>query len=171
MDFPKRKAPRLKDFDYSQDGYYFITICTNKRCNILSKIVGQGLAPAGVQLSEYGLIVKEQLMALEERYPTIKVDKYIIMPNHIHAIIVVDSTVEAVKTAGASPRPTVSDAVCTFKSLAARKIRQAGYKEQVFQSSFHDHIIRNKRDYQQTWSYIDGNAAKWEEDELNTVKI
>jgi len=113
------------------------------------------------------MIAEEQLLALEARYSYVRLDKYIIMPNHIHAIISIENTENA---AGASPRPTLSDIVCSFKSITARKIRQAGFNGSVFQSSFYDHIIRNERDYLEIWKYIDENAAKLENDELNGAR-
>ena len=101
---PKRKHPRLNDFDYSSNGAYFITVCTqNRRCT-LSRIVGRGLAPAetsDVKYTSFGKIAEQQLLLLEKRYNNLTVDKYVIMPNHIHAILILDD-----ETAGASPRPT-----------------------------------------------------------------
>ena len=81
MDLPNRKPTRLKNYDYSQNGYYFITICTHNKQKILCNIVGQGLAPAEMQLTDYGAIVNDEILALENRYNNIKIDKYIIMPN------------------------------------------------------------------------------------------
>ena len=87
--FPKRKHPRMDHFDYSTAGAYFITICTqNKRC-LLSHIVGQEFAPAEIRYTRYGQIVQEQLLLLEERYPSLTVDQYVIMPNHIHILLFV----------------------------------------------------------------------------------
>ena len=80
---PKRKHPRLDDYDYSTAGAYYITICTqNHRC-LLSRIVGRGLAPAETQYTVYGKIAEMQLFQLEKRYPILKVNQYVIMPNHI----------------------------------------------------------------------------------------
>ena len=96
MEFKKRKHPRLKEYDYSQNGCYFVTICTNNRVKILSKIVGRGLAPAEIEcdirLSKYGAIAKQQLFELEERFENVVIDYYCIMPNHIHLIIEIDET-------------------------------------------------------------------------------
>ena len=154
MDLPKRKPTRLKNYDYSQNGYYFITICShNKEC-IFSNIVGEGLAPPKIVLSKYGKIINTQLLNLEKRYSCIKVDKFVIMPNHIHIILMLQ------KTGGASPSPTVSDIVCSFKSLATRS---CGLKP-LWQRSFHDHIIRSEADYLKIWNYIDTNSQKWNED-------
>ena len=85
--FPKRKHPRLKNYDYSTVGAYYITICTHNRRCLLSHIVGHGLSSAETQYTAYGRIAEEQLLLLEKRYPSLKMDQYVIMPNHIHIII------------------------------------------------------------------------------------
>ena len=99
---PKRKHPRLYHYDYSTAGAYFVTICTHNRRCLLSRIVGRGLAPAEIQYTAYGQIAQEQMLLLEQRYPSLKIDQYVIMPNHIHAILLLE------ETAGASPHLTVS---------------------------------------------------------------
>ena len=159
---PKRKHPRLKGFDYSSNGAYFITICTENRRCVLSRIVGRGLAPAEVEYTEYGKIVDQQLLLLEERYEDAKIGPYVIMPNHIHLILNLSRS----ETAGASPRPTVMDIVCTFKSIATRECRHRGLATRLFQRSFHDHIIRDRNDYEEIYRYIYENPLAWEKDEL-----
>ena len=122
MDLPNRKRTRLKGYDYSLPGAYFVTICTKDKKCILSHItVGQGLAPAENRLTMYGLIAKEQIELLENRYEGIKIDRYVIMPNHIHILLSVNSP-----TAGASPCPTISDVICAFKSMTTRICRENG---------------------------------------------
>ena len=101
MKLPKRKPTRLKGYDYAKKGAYFITICVKDRVELLSEIVGQGLAPAENHLTVYGNIAREQVELLENRYSKITIDKYVIMPNHIHILI---SNFK--ETAGASPCPT-----------------------------------------------------------------
>ncbi len=112
---------------------------------LLSKItVGQGLAPAENALTSYGNIAKEQIELLCSNYNNINIDKYIIMPNHIHLII---SIIE--NAAGASPCPTISDVICALKSKITLLCKRNGFNEmQIFQNSFHDHIIRGEKDYQ-----------------------
>ena len=159
MNYPKRKHPRLKNYDYSLPGYYYVTIHTEQDGNILSR-VGRGLAPAEavVYLTAVGKIAQQQLFALEERYPYVKIDKFVIMPAHIHTIIRL--TEEA---AGASPRPTLTDIICAYKSLTTRLCNQAfhtpGHK--LFQTSFYETVLRNEQAYQECWLYIHGNPAKW----------
>ena len=159
MELPKRKPTRLKGYDYSSAGAYFVTVCTQNRECILGNIVGQGFTPTKMSLSQYGKIAKDQLLDLENRYKSIKIDKYVIMPNHIHIIVIVDNT------AGASPCPTISNVICSFKSLTTRICNNlCNRKQKIFQTSFHDHIIRGEKDYQKIWEYIDTNPLKWELD-------
>ena len=89
-----------------------------------------------------------------------QIDKYVIMPNHIHFILIITDA------AGASPRPTVMDAVCAFKSLATRRCRVLGFGGGLFQTSFHDHVIRDRADYDEAVKYICENPLKWHFDEL-----
>lgn len=171
--FPERKHPRLKEYDYSQNGYYFVTICCKDMRCFFGKImyavdsVGRGLAPAErvyhdaiLSLSAYGRIAEEQLFVLEKRYDFVKIDKYVIVPNHIHAIIIFDGA------AGVSPRPTLSDIVCAYKSLTTRSCNEiancAG--RQIFQKSFYDRVITNEKGYLEVWQYIDENPRKWQND-------
>ena len=87
------------------------------------------------------------------------------MPNHIHAIFVLRWD-----AAGASPRPTVTDIICAFKSLTTRECKKNGFMGQLFQTSFYDHIIRGREDYNAIVKYIYENPARWYYDELYTEK-
>lgn len=116
---PQRKHLRLDKYDYSVAGAYFVTICTQNRRCVLSRVVGRGLAPAeenGLEYTLFGKIAERQLISLKERYPYLSVDQYVVMPNHIHVIFTLESEV-----AGASPRPTITDIVCAYKSLTTYK--------------------------------------------------
>ena len=159
-EFPRRKHPRMPDYDYSTAGAYFITICTHNRKCLLSHIVGRGLAPAETVCSQYGEIAEEQLLQLENRFPTLKIDTYVIMPNHIHAILRLE------ETAGASPRPTVTDIVCAYKSLTTRACKQVSCMEKLFQTSFYEHVIRGQADYNEIAEYVQNNPKQWELDKL-----
>ena len=158
-ELPKRKHPRLKNYDYSSDGYYYVTINTYNNRAVLSK-VGRGLAPAEVEikLTPIGRIAEEQLFDLEKRYSGLNIDKYIIMPNHIHVILILNNS-----AAGASPRPTVPDIICAFKSLTTRICnKQFGTPgKKLFQTSFYDEIIENENHYLEAWQYIENNPLKY----------
>ena len=161
---PKRKHPRLKCYDYGSLGAYYITICTyNRRC-ILSKVVaGRGLTPAEIQYTEYGKIAEEQLLLLQKRYPCLEIDKYVIMPNHIHAVLILSH-----QTAGVNPRPTISDIVCAYKSLTTKACRKLCPQEEVFQTSFYEHVIRGRADYEEVARYSYENPMRWHLDKLYT---
>ncbi len=156
---PKRKHPRLNNYDYTSAGAYFITICTQDRRCLLSHIVGRGLAPAEIEYTEYGKLAEQELLSLEKRYNGLKIDQYCIMPNHIHFILVLEN-----ETAGASPRPTVMDIVCAYKSLATKECKKYHPIKKLFQTSFYDHIIRNQIDYNEIAQYIIENPQKWQQD-------
>lgn len=163
---PKRKHPRLKDYDYSRNGYYFVTISTEKNKPILSK-VGRGLAPAEnkIFLTQIGKIAEWQLFELEKRFSYVRIDKHVIMPTHIHAIIILEDT-ERNYTAGATPRPTLTDIICAYKSLTTRICNQRQNKagRKLFQTSFYEEVIRNEQGYYEAWQYIDENPMKWKTD-------
>ena len=159
--FPKRKDLRLKNYDYSLQGVYFITICTEKRCKILSNIVGEG-SPLP-QLTVYGEIVDKWIDAISEKYSEIAVDYYVIMPNHIHLLLSV------IKDDGrGNPSPTVASVIGWFKYNATKEINQLRKvaSEKVFQRSYYDHIVRNQKDYDECYKYIYENPLKWQFDEL-----
>ncbi|MBQ5592049.1 MAG: transposase [Clostridia bacterium] len=155
-ELPRRKRPHLKDYDYSSEGAYFVTICVQNRKKLLSRVVGRGLAPAEIEYTKVGQIAKRQLLLLEERYSFLKIEKYVIMPDHIHAIIIFDE-----KTAGASPRPTLFDVICAYKSLTTRECKKIYPIDKLFQTSFVEHIIRNQEDYNDRARYIEENPLRW----------
>ena len=152
MDLPKRKHTRLKAYDYSLPGYYYVTIHMKDESVRLST-VGRGLAPAetAVKLTAAGRLVKEQLLQLEKRYSFVNIDKYVIMPNHLHIIFrFLDDA------AGASPRPTRFTILTRICNKAENKPGRI-----LFQTSFYDHVIRNEQAYLECWRYIEGNPGKW----------
>ena len=157
---PNRKHPRLDHYNYSTPGAYFITICTHNRRCLLSRIVGRGLAPAEIQYTAYGEIAQEQLLLLEQRYPSLQIDQYVIMPNHIHAILLLE------ETARNSQRPTIMDIVCAYKSLVTRQCKKVQPIDKLFQTSFYEHIIRTRSDYEEITKYILENPTHWSTDEL-----
>ena len=148
-----RKNIRLKDYDYSQNGAYFITICTQDGHDLLGKI-DVGANCVRPILSEIGQIVENEMTVLSNPYEDVIVDKYIVMPNHIHMIIFIST--ESGRTQFA---PTVSRIIKQFKGSISKQIGDS-----IWQKSFHDHIIRDERDYKIIWNYIDSNPAKWVED-------
>ncbi len=153
MDKPKRKAIRLKDYDYSRSGAYFITICTkDKECIFWSDSVGATIGRP--QLSQYGEIVNSAILNIIVHYLCVSLDKYVIMPNHVHLLLRLENP-----DGRAMHAPTISTIVQQLKGIVTKAI---GFS--VWQKSFHDHVIRNKHDYDRIWEYIDTNSLKWEND-------
>ena len=156
MEFPKRKPNRLKEFDYSQPNAYFITICTKNKEKLFWENVGASIArPEDMNLSQYGKIVKEAIEKIPNIYPTITVDNFVIMPNHIHLLLQIHSDCNG----RAMLAPTISNVVQQMKGYVTKQIGKS-----VWQKLFHDHVIRGQQDYLKIWNYIEGNPSKWEED-------
>lgn len=86
MEFPVRKPNRLREYDYSTNGAYFVTICTQDRKKILSDIVGDGFPVP----KPYGAVAEEWIRQIPDKYPTVSVDNYVIMPDHIHMLLRID---------------------------------------------------------------------------------
>ena len=152
---PQRKPLRLKEYDYSTPGAYFITICTKDRKHFLSEIVGDDahIVPENY-LSDCGLICDKYINSINTEYENVTVDKYVVMPNHIHLIISIRGTMKA-----SSPTTSIVTIIRTFKTMVTKEIGIP-----IWQRSFHDHIIRGERDYEKIWQYIDTNVACWEKD-------
>lgn len=153
-ELPQRKNTRLKNYDYSQNGYYFVTICIkDMQCLLWDNHVG---APIGrPELSNIGITVNTAIENIPNIYNNVYIDNYIIMPNHIHMIIVLQDNGEG-RPVGA---PTISQIINQFKGFVTK---QAGYS--IWQKLFYDHVIRNEQEYQKIYEYIETNPLKWELD-------
>ena len=149
MELPKREQNRLKCFDYRNPGYYFITICTRDK----EKLFWEHSNSEKPKLSCIGIIVEQSICRIPEVYSIIHLDKYVIMPNHVHFILNLEGYYEN------PDGPSISTIVGQTKRVASKAA-----KRELWQRSFHDHIIRGENDYQKIWQYIDDNPRKWEED-------
>ena len=160
MKIKSRKPTRLKDYDYSNNGVYFLTICSKNKRKIFSTIVGDGVLDVPVvALSEYGQLIETQINNMATYYKNIKIDNYVIMPNHIHILL----NIESIGMSG-TPSPT-NETIPMFVSTLKRFVnKKAGAS--LFQRSYFDHIIRNEEDYITHYEYIQVNPIKWEYDEL-----
>ena len=160
MTLPTRKAIRLKNYNYSQAGAYFITICTKEKRKILGNInVGFGVCDEPrVQLTPYGSIADKYIKLMACKYENVSIDKYVIMPNHIHFIIVVNDT----GGLSQAPNPT-NEVIPKFISLFKRYCNRE-YGENIWQKSYNDHIIRGENDFLKIWEYIENNPIKWQDD-------
>ena len=144
MELPQRKKIRAGEYDYGQCGAYFVTICTQNRRPILSNIVGDD---AHIVPKRYGQIVEKYLKNAAE------IEKYVIMPDHIHMLIHLEEQ-------GAEKRsPQASRIASIVRSIKTLTTKEIG--EPIFQRSYYDHVIRNQRDYNEIWEYIENNPRKW----------
>ena len=159
-ELPIRKQIRLRNYDYSQSGCYFVTICVKDKHELLGTLVGATvpgrphcvLDYPQIELTELGYSVNSAITYYNANSIAI-IDKYAIMPNHIHMIIVIRPT------AGDRGRSPLQEIVRNLKSYVTKA---AGFSP--WQRSFHDHIIRNDEEYLRIWQYIDENPARWSED-------
>lgn len=151
----ERKPIRLKDWDYSQSGEYFLTICAKGHSAIFGRVVGTSIArPPEVVLSPLGRLVRQAVEAIPEHYPSGRVEKAVVMPNHLHLLLrlqPVDGRAMLV--------PTVAEVVRQMKGYVTK---QAGFA--VWQGRYHDHIVRDQEDHDRIWTYLEENPAKWTED-------
>jgi len=153
-ELPSRKPNRLKGYDYSQRGCYFITICIKDGHELLWDQLTVGARIARPLLSDVGIIVEKTIENISYIYEWVLVDKYVIMPNHVHLIIIIgDGGGRAMRA------PTISTIINQMKGYVSKQI---GYS--IWQKLFHDHIIRSETDYERIWKYIDENAENWQQD-------
>ncbi len=171
MILPKRKSTRLKEYDYSAPGVYFVTICTYNRKNLLSTIVGDVHERPEAKLTRYGIIVDEIIKKIPDRF-RVRIDKYVIMPNHIHLLI----SIPGIEIRDARERPLqekqhsiVANIVGYIKMNASKRIHYINKDVKVWQRLSHDHIIRGEKDYLKIWDYIDTNVIRWKYDCFYTV--
>lgn len=146
MPFYSRKPTRIPNFDYSRNNYYFITICTHhKKC-----IFG-----SPDSLNRIGRIVERHIQNIPGFYQNVFVDQYVVMPNHIHLILVLNN---------GDHNPTVPLIIAQFKRGVTKEIRSIFPDKILWQRSFHDHIIRNQKEYEKIWTYIENNPLNWDKD-------
>lgn len=171
----ERKPNRLKNHDYNQQGYYYLTICTSGRLKYFGKI-SNGV----MHFSKMGMIANECWKLISDHFNNIELDNYVIMPNHIHGIInIIDAWDNDVENADlrSNARKTnppkldsnrtnmlVSKIVHGFKSSVTRKIRRQFENPKFeWQKSYYDHIIRNEHDLERIREYIIDNPFKWKQ--------
>jgi REP element-mobilizing transposase RayT len=175
-----RKPLRLKHFDYSLPGWYFVTFCIDTDDSNLSSIVNKQ-----VTLNKYGSIVAKNWKAIPQHQQLVKIDESVIMPNHFHGILILLTDKGQVPKVGehytlynhdlheghfdtrnifSKHKHLLSKAVGGHKSASSKEIRRNGRDEFKWQTSFHDRIIRNEKELANIRSYIRLNPALWQSD-------
>ena len=175
--YPIRKTIRMKNYDYSTPGAYFITICTKNREQMLSEILVGTYVPDGPctdkinisTLTVYGKVADKYINQINNFYDNISIDKYVIMPNHIHFLIRIIGdenenmqnrcTPHGPSRTSVPTKSAVSNFISTFKRFCNRE-----FGENIWQYRSHDHIIRTQKEYDKIWEYIDMNPLLWKDD-------
>jgi putative transposase len=185
-----RRSIRLKEFDYSQSGSYFVTVCTRNRVCLFG-----GIEDENMVLNQVGRMIEEKWNRIPHHFNHVKLDAFQIMPNHIHGIIFINNECVGAKHSGlidnkagrnqsgnASPlreRPhgtkpgSLSSIMQNFLSITTRKINQIRNTQGIkcWQRNFHDRIIRNDKELNAIREYIINNPLQWEEDTNNPKNL
>jgi len=176
-----RRSIRLKGYDYSQAGLYFITICTQNRECLFGHITNGEMI-----LNDAGKMVETEWLNLKTRFPNIELHEYVVMPNHFHGILeIVGAALVAAQSAqsqtekdkgqpqGIAPTKTVGDMMDAFKSITTveyiRGVKNSGWQPfdgKLWQRNYYEHIIRNEKSYETISEYILNNPAKWQDDKF-----
>ncbi len=163
---PCRKSVRLKDYDYSSNGYYFVTICVQNKEKLFGEIIGASLS--GCPNNPDKIILK-WLLELQNKFDGIKIDEYVIMPNHIHFIV---------KKTGDHIGSPIRDIIGWFKTMTTNEyisgVKSGKFKPfngRLWQRGYYEHIIRNYEDYLNIAEYILCNPLKWNEDKLYVTEV
>jgi putative transposase len=176
-DKPQRKSVRLKEYDYSIPGWYYVTLCTYDRINVFGKVFN-----AKMRLNESGNIVEQEWLMTKKIRSNVDLDYYVIMPNHIHGIIILNSRGELnsptenikgrmqyapTNSKFRSPSQTLGAIIKGFKSSVTKRIRATtgGTSLKVWQRNYYENVIRNELDLHNIRQYIELNPFKWELDE------
>jgi REP element-mobilizing transposase RayT len=162
-----RRSIRLQGYDYSQPGIYFITLCTQNRECLFGEILN-----GEMRLNEFGKIAHQCWLEMPHHFPHIQLDEFVVMPDHIHGIIVLNNIVGAKKfsplqniTPFRSPSKTIGSIIRGFKIGVTKGFRQNTDIYVVWQRNYYEHIIRNKVELNRMRQYIIDNPKKWKTDE------
>lgn len=170
--FPNRKDLRLKYYDYSQAGYYFVTICTELKRHLFGEIVD------GIMiLNDAGRMIERWYFELHNKYYNIELPQYIIMPNHVHFIIAIagDDQGNISQNSGTHTGVPLQTIIQWFKTMTTNQyikgVKNGEYppfEKRIWQRNYFEHIIRNDRELQEIYEYIVNNPAKWELDKYRS---
>ncbi len=166
-----RRSIRLKEYDYSQSGAYFITICTQNRECILG-----GVVDGEIRVNEHGRIAVESWAWLSRQYGYVDIDEWVVMPNHLHGILIInDNCKGGSRTAPTETmrRKSLGRLIGAFKTVSSKQINQIRSTpgHAVWQRNYYEHIIRGEKEMNRIREYIIDNPAKWADDENNPENI
>ena len=154
----KRKKLRIPQYNYSNEGLYFITICTQNRKCILSKIIyNDDTEIPQLILSNYGKIAEKYINSINSFYKNVQIINYVIMPNHIHLICEIKKSIN--NNSKHPSKMRIPMLVSTFKRFTNKES-----KLKIWQRDYYEHIIRNEKEYIAIEQYIQNNPYNWKKD-------
>ena len=165
--YRRRRSTRLKDYDYSQEGAYSVTICTHRMACILGDVVD-----GEMRLNKYGVIVNDYWAEIPGHFSNVGIDVFIVIPNHVHGIIVLTDN----RRGGETPplrKYTLGQVIAYFKYQTTKSINRIRNTPgtPVWQRNYYEHVIRNENDLDEIREYIVNNPLKWELDRENPKNV
>lgn len=172
--FRQRKSPRLRGYDYSQSGAYFVTICCHERQPFFGQIVAGEMV-----LNETGMLASQCWIDQPGHFPALELDLWVMMPNHMHGILILTDPAAILPTPpdhptasnpnhtpAGSTRPSLGSIINTYKGAVTRseRLRRAEPELRLWQGRYHDHIIRSAADLERIRAYVMANPACWQQD-------
>jgi REP element-mobilizing transposase RayT len=170
-----RRSIRLKGYDYSSPGYYFVTICTQNKPCLFGEIINDKMI-----LNDAGQMIQNKWTSLPDQFSNIRLDEYMVMPNHFHAILqivsrpIVRSMVLGPTVITANAGKTLGDMVGTFQSMVTveyirgvKTNKWQSFDKKLWQRNYWEHIIRNEHELINIRRYIKNNPANWDQDKFN----
>ncbi len=162
----KRRSIRLKGYDYRQPGAYFVTICTLNREMLLGEIAEDSQRASQLLLDGHGRIATECWLWLAAQYPYVELDEWVVMPNHLHGILVLSDGRGGSRTAPTKP---LGRLIGAFKTVSTKRMNDMRGTPglPVWQRNYYEHIIRDEADLDRIRRYIAENPFRWADDENN----
>lgn len=162
-----RRSLRLREYDYSQPGGYFVTICVQDRACLLG-----GVDQDVIRLNAAGLAIQSRWERIPSRFPNVSCDSMIVMPNHVHGILLLSR--EPPEPGSLDDSVTLGDAIQWFKTMTTNKyirgVKSRGWPRftgRLWQRNYYEHIIRDDRDLDRIRTYIEANPSRWATDAEN----
>ncbi len=163
-DIHRRRSIRLPDYDYTQVGAYYVTIVTSRRRLLFGDVVADEM-----RLNDAGRLIEDAWQWLVHRYSYVSLDEYIVMPNHLHGIIVIGDQPLGASRSAPTPRKPLGQLIGAFKTVSTRRFNniRGTPGQQLWQRNYYERIVRNEEELNHIREYILGNPVMWDTDEEN----
>lgn len=167
-EFHHRRSIRLRGYDYSQNGVYFVTLCTQNRECLFGRIVG-----GEIRLNDFGMIISDTWIWMKKQYDYVDLGEFVIMPNHFHGLLLIHKCRGGSRTAPTERSKPLGRLLGVFKTVSTKRIN--GIRQTpgvaVWQRNYYEHIVRDDDESSRIREYTIGNPANWDHDEDNPAHI